>query len=387
MQLRSIQQKITLWAGLCLFFAFGTFLIYATAGSRSNAMEEAQTLALETTRLEAAKLKVQIDRAFDAGRNLAQVLKATKDKNKALSLTRADVNTIMRNLLAENPQFFGVYTVWEPDAFDKQDAQYVNTQGHDQTGRFIPAWVRNTQDEIYQEPLVGYAEKDGASILYQTAKRSQKEVALGPLPYPIQGKPVLLSAQVVPLVLDGQFFGVVGVLIKLDFVHSLLDRLNLYESTGQLLLVNQEGLIVGAARRPELTAKPLRDADSEFEKYLLAIRTGREVVKFSGNALKVMAPVKLGQSDLPWAVCLTVPLKVITARVDRQFRQQAFIGLALVGLTLCFLWYFAGQLAKPMKVAVEFANQLSLGLTAKKMVVKTADETGAIAGGDEPYAR
>jgi methyl-accepting chemotaxis protein len=377
MQLKSIQLKITLWSGLCLLLAVGSFIAYSVATARSRALVEAQARALDAARLEAAKVKGQVDRAFDASRNLSQTLKAVKDKHQKLTLTRAGVNAILRKTLEENPQFQGVYTIWEPDAFDGEDAQFANTAGHDQTGRLLPHWVRNSRNEIMLEPLAGY-EKEGPGDWYLVPKRLHKEALIGPFTYPLDGRPVRLSAQVVPIMVDSQFLGVVGVTLKLDYFQSLVDRVTIYQSTGQVLLVNHEGGIVSMTRQPEVSAKQLREVDPEFEKYLLSIRTGREIVKFSGNSLKVMIPVKLGLAEYPWSVCLVIPVKEIMIPINRQLWQMGGIGLVMIGLALIFLWYFAGQIAHPIKIAAKFAGQLANGIYADRIFVTSKDETGQL---------
>jgi methyl-accepting chemotaxis protein len=37
---------------------------------------------------------------------------------------------------------FGLF--WEPNKFDGKDIEFANREGHDETGRFIPYWTRET---------------------------------------------------------------------------------------------------------------------------------------------------------------------------------------------------------------------------------------------------
>src|SRR3954453_1225516 len=50
-------------------------------------------------------------------------------------------DSILRETLAQNPQYLGVWTVWEPNALDGRDRDFANAPGHDRTGRFIPLWL------------------------------------------------------------------------------------------------------------------------------------------------------------------------------------------------------------------------------------------------------
>src|SRR3954452_16119842 len=62
---------------------------------------------------------------------------------------------ILRETLAQNPQYLGVWSVWEPNALDGRDRDFANAPGHDSTGRFIPFWNR-CGGRIHVEPNLGY---------------------------------------------------------------------------------------------------------------------------------------------------------------------------------------------------------------------------------------
>src|SRR3954470_24110084 len=64
-------------------------------------------------------------------------------------------DSILRETLARNPQYLGVWSVWEPNALDGRDSDYANAPGHDETGRYIPLWNR-AAGGIRLEPNCGY---------------------------------------------------------------------------------------------------------------------------------------------------------------------------------------------------------------------------------------
>lgn len=57
---------------------------------------------------------------------------------------RNELISILRNTIESNPNFVGVWTVWEPNALDGKDAEYTNAEHHDETGRFKPYWNRGS---------------------------------------------------------------------------------------------------------------------------------------------------------------------------------------------------------------------------------------------------
>ena len=135
-------------------------------------------------------------------------------KTQGSQLNRSQVNAMLKQVLVDNPQFVGVYTLWEPNAFDSKDAQYANTPGTDETRRFIPYWTRSG-DEIVLEPLVDY-EVEGAGDYYLIPKRTKQDAIIDPYLYPIDGQDVLITSLVVPIVIDGQFYGIAGVDLPFD---------------------------------------------------------------------------------------------------------------------------------------------------------------------------
>jgi methyl-accepting chemotaxis protein len=136
-------------------------------------------------------------------------------------LSRASADALLRRALKENSELIGIWTIWEPDAFDKNDAAYVNKPGHDATGRYVPYWNRGSGD-LAVEPLVNYT-TPGAGDYYLIVKQSNREAVLEPYVYKVAGKDVLMTSLVVP-VRDaaGAFVGAVGVDLPL---HTLSDRL------------------------------------------------------------------------------------------------------------------------------------------------------------------
>ncbi len=56
---------------------------------------------------------------------------------------RATMNSMLQQVIADNSTMLGLWTVWEAGALDGRDTEFRNTDGHDETGRFIPYWYRS----------------------------------------------------------------------------------------------------------------------------------------------------------------------------------------------------------------------------------------------------
>jgi methyl-accepting chemotaxis protein len=182
--LKSIQLKIALWTGCCLLLVAAAIIAYAALALRNTAIEAAQATEIAAAQAQAGIVDAEIAVALDAARTLAQALSSIKDEEHRVYLSRDDANAILRQVLLDNPQFLGTYTLWEPNAFDGHDAGYANTEGHDSTGRFIAYWNRNKQEEIRLETPMDY-ETEGVGDYYQCPKRTKQECITDPYIYPV----------------------------------------------------------------------------------------------------------------------------------------------------------------------------------------------------------
>ncbi len=121
---------------------------------------------------------------------------------------------ILRETLAQNPQYLGVWTVWEPNALDGRDQDFANAPGHDNTGRFIPFWNRGGGD-IHLEPNLGY-DVPGFGDWYMAPMHRKAEMVMDPYEFPFAGRPEFITSQVAPIFFRGQCVGAAGVDISID---------------------------------------------------------------------------------------------------------------------------------------------------------------------------
>ncbi len=116
------------------------------------------------------------------------------------------------------------------------DSRFVNSQGHDQTGRLFPYWAR-TDSGIELSALVDY-NVSGAGDYYLLALQSGKETVLEPFEYEISGKKVLMTTLAVPIKnLSGKVVGVAGIDISLDTLNNMSYNAGSYKSAKISLLL------------------------------------------------------------------------------------------------------------------------------------------------------
>jgi DNA-binding CsgD family transcriptional regulator len=136
---------------------------------------------------------------------------------RALGIRDREMYSLLfRKTLEENPDFFGIWSVWEPDAFDGLDREFRSSPGHDGTGRFVPYWHRR-HGQLTLDPVTGY-EKAGPGDWYWVPMNSRRLCVMEPYMYPVGGSRFLLTSQVAPVISDGQCLGATGVDISVEYL-------------------------------------------------------------------------------------------------------------------------------------------------------------------------
>ncbi len=378
--IKSVQIKIALWAGLSLLLASVVIIGITAISLRNMAINAAEQRTTALAESEAARIKVEVETALDTARTLAQVLAATKDKENPVTLNREQINAMLRQILIDNPQFLGTYTLWEPDAFDGMDADYVNVPAHDATGRFIPYWVRDLQNNIHVEALLDY-ETPGIGDWYLVPRQTKQEQVIPPFFYPIEDQQVLLSSLVVPIVVDNKFYGIVGVDLRVDFLQQLTNQVDLAGENGKMALISSAGTLAGVTNQPELVGKPSSVFYPYFNDLLPRLEAGEKFIlsQPEENTFQVFAPIHFGKTTTPWSVGLTIPLDKVTAEATLVMWRLVGIGVLLVIGGLILIWFVARQIASPIRSITAVAQAVTAGDFEIQAQIGSKDEIGILA--------
>ena len=378
---KSLQLKVTFLAGAILAGVSIALIAYSTITAQQIAIKTAEDKALAFTSAQARLIRADTEIPLDTARALAQALTAAKDpENTYRNLSRSQVNSILRQILIENPTFLGIDTLWEPNAFDGQDAFYRGAVGHDLTGRFIPYWVRNDDGSVNLVPLENY-ETPGIGDWYVIPRQTKTETVIAPLIYPINGVDTVMATFVVPIVYEDKFYGIVGVDAPISFVQNILDNVNLYEGKASAFLMNSDGTLIGVGKTPQMVNKPATEVLPDFADLEAKIKAGEDFISLSpdGQSLRAFAKVDIGRTDDHWVFGLIIPFSEITAPATTEAIRQGGIGATLILLGVILLWFLSGQIVLPLRNLTAVANEVSRGNLNVAAKVQTTDETGLLA--------
>ncbi len=390
----NLKTKMMFWTGLCLSGLVTIIIIYFAGEmksradiAREEAITEAQKYAVTLAKEHANYIRAELEGAIETARTLAQMLSGIKDKETGLEIGRGEVNGILKIILAQNPNFAAVYTCWEPEAFDGLDKGYADEQGHDRTGRYIPCLQRDETGKIVIRPLSDY-EKEGAGDYYLMPKKTKNECILEPEIRTVQGKPVLTTSLVVPIIVDETFYGIAGIDLRLDILQKLADNVKeLYAGTAQIRVISNKGTSVAVTGKPDLAGKPSENTrEGDNRENPEDIRKGRNIAGIRENRLEVFTPLTAGRTATPWTVNVSIPLENITASADRQMEKtvhdiwkMVFITILCTVVTLGFLWFITLGITRPVSKIVAIANAVADGDFSKEIHIRQNDEIGHLA--------
>ena len=224
----TIKSKLILYivVSVALLMSASTYMIVdkVTDQNIEQAYEQADNVA--------AGYAYRYDSDMRANQLIGQTIAHTLGNYK--SADRSEINTILRNLLLENPGLLATYAGYEANAFDGTDATFVNTEGHDATGRFIPTWSA-TGSGAALAPLEGYDTYE----YYQLPKSLKKDVILEPYIY----DGIMIVSYVSPIMKDGKFAGIAGVDVSLDYIDEEVSQVKMFD-TGYAFMVSNMGMFM-----------------------------------------------------------------------------------------------------------------------------------------------
>ncbi len=374
---KSLATKLLVALGSVISIALGLLVLVISRQSSSVAEEQANQLVTQMAERYARMVNAELDAAFVPVRTLAQTLAAQK---LAGSADRRLADAALKRVTEGNPKVLGIWTTWEPNAFDGLDAKYVNTPASDATGRYISNWSRGS-GQVQVEPNVEY-ETEGVGDYYLLARKTKRETIVNPYVYPVGGKPTLITTITVPIVLDGKFVGTVGADISLEQIQKLVSEITPFE-TGYAMLVSNNGAFVAhpsADRRAkQLDASPAESLVSTALARNTALSGNVPSEVLGARALEVVVPIRIGETVTPWAIAVFAPLdKVLTPAHELREFTVMLGALALLSLGVAVLLVIR-RVTKPLETISSVATRIATGDLTARLEHRSEDEIGILA--------
>lgn len=306
------------------------------------------------------------------------------------SLNREQTDSMLKWLMDSNDNNLTAWMLWEPNAFDGNDASYANADGHDKTGRYIPVWSKNDKGEWIVEPNVGYDTpgevKDRFDVVFQSGELTIFE----PLEYSIGGKMVLITSVVAPIKVNGKVVGMTGVDISLDSLESLARSFKFYD-TGFAGLLSNQGYVL-AHPSNELVGTDFMEAPGLVnhegkESIRAAIKEGKSYkdIGFSestqSNVYRQFTPITIQGISTPWSTLLVVPTQEVMADANKIAKAITITSLLVIIGIGSIIYYVSSTISGGLETAAAIGQHMEKGDFTQEIpakFIKRADEIGQL---------
>ncbi len=323
---------------LCVLATSAVLGVHTAASSREQAERQANLAAHEA----AGAVAAELGQSFSAVKTLADTMRGMKAAGHPPS--RDQLDAMSRQVLELHPEFVGTYSIWEPNALDGRDAEFVNKgPTYDATGRYIAYWNRGS-GQIAVEPLVDY-EKPGANDWYDIARKTLKDALIEPYIYPIAGKDVLMATLSSPVLVDGKFVGMAGSDLPLKDLSERVSHMSPIPGS-RVALLSAGGQYV-AAPDAKLLAKKAADLPAEA---LAHIAMG-EPYRYEDDAgwVHLFEPVKVLAGVSPWSVRVSYPAGAALASARALLWTAALAALVTCSLAAVTMVVLVRRLMRPLQ--------------------------------------
>lgn len=323
-------------------------------------VSQAETLASEIAKSNSISISGDFERVSSVLKAFRGSLLYFRD-NKSLS--REQIIEVIEKEVQATPGILAMYTVWEPNAFDNDDSNYIKKPGHDITGRFIP-YVSKSGDNVSVEPLTDY-DKEGAGDYYLQPKKTLKVSLIEPYMYNVNGTDVLITSITMPIIdSTGKFVGMVGADIELSYLQEMIKKIN--PLAGYAELVSSKGVFVANGQDEKLIQKSLSDQGDAWKTVSESLASGMEVATYQKspngveNYYKFHA-INLDGSDTHWSFGISIPRANMIIEYNSMMKATIILVILSLIIMVAIITLLVNRFTKPLNYAVNILNKVADG--------------------------
>jgi methyl-accepting chemotaxis protein len=231
------------------------------------------------------------------------------------------------------------------------DADYANTPGTDESGRYISAW-RIVDGKLAVNAIQGFSWD-----MVMQMPVTGREYILDPSLYTGSEGNTLIANMGSPVKDNGTMIGAVGCTIELSTIQTLIEKIKPF-GDGFALLFSAGG-IVAAHSDPERLGKNMQESEQDtfgtFLNTMVDAVTKGTATAFSyrpANSDTVIqyyaVPFTVGRFPQPWTLVVGVSRNTIMAPVYRMITISLIIGFLSITLMSIGIFFMARSISRPI---------------------------------------
>ena len=368
----NIRQKILFFVLAASSLLYVVAIGYISISSRNSALEDARQNAVLTAREVAGIVEKDFERDFALARTLAQAFSIyqTLDTNMWQELFPA----MYFPVLQENPHIYAVWDSWE---FYSYVPGYTKNHGR------LSNKVYKKYGRIVNEPSI--RSQQGDPERYAIFKKNAVENLWDPYydqVTDVSTSDVLMTSVGVPIMINNRYVGLVGLDMELTALQQMIEKVHPVEGSYAFILANN-GIVAGHAESG-LINKSISDIwgeDNQNNQIIQRVQSGEEFffqrVNEDGRThFVVFIPIIPGKIKAPWALALSIPVDVMTAKANRDFIVSLIVGIIGLIILVIVVIFVADTVTKPIVKITSSLARLAKGEIDKKLIldIRSGDE-------------
>lgn len=388
-KMKRLQTKMLLFilAPTILFFlSMGLYISFAV---HTMVKEEAEVMLETHGELLAEELKVNLERYSVAGQTITHSIEGMFENE--MNPTRDDINLLLQQLLKNDPRILTTWTLWEANSFDGKDAEFANTSGTDQTGRFIPVWSRDEPETYAVETIVDYDQPGELKDNFDHVLQTGETVLFEPFSYLVDGKDVLMTSIVSPITINGKTVGMIGIDISLQTLDDHISKISFYES-GFAGLISNEGRVI-SHQNDKLIGKDYFQSPTMVDRKDVkdignALHTGEptRIIGFSEvlktDEYRLFTPIQIEGVQTPWSAFIAAPVNEVTAKATALTKVILITSFVLILILAIIIITVSKGITSVLRRGVAHGQLIAGGdftLEVNEKQLKRQDELGDLA--------
>jgi methyl-accepting chemotaxis protein len=317
-----------------VFVSVIVIIVFNTISLTSN---QADNLSLSESKSYGTEVKGEID---SVSLSITSLTKAVEGALRTDNLSTEMFNNMMVDVIKDNPNMLGIWTVVEPNSLNNQEDMFSSSGALDSDGSFIPYWYRSG-DEILLDVLVDY-NTPGLGDWNLISRNSDNETIMDPFYYQVDGVDVLMTTISVPLHKDNKVIGAIGADISLDSLQEITSKVKLYES-GYGVIISNSGQFVSHPNS-DIIGDNVSDyvtvsGVNEDIQSGLVFKYSQESSVTGKKSIFTHTPIYIGKTTTPWSFVTVVLEEEILKDVNSltiEILIASMIGIFILGIAIFF---------------------------------------------------
>jgi len=330
-----------------------TMLTQARANILGAFYAEAMATSKEYAELFGGLLSQKWHVAQTAARMLEQYGSMTADSRRPF------INRALTGIVAGNPDVLGVWTMWELDALEGNDALRMGTEGAGTGGRFVPYWYRAGGDVR----LRTLDEFSLPGLHYPAARMSVPGAIRDPSFVYVAGERLLVATITATIHSGPRVVGVVGVDFSTERMQEMVMGFFPF-GDGITKVFSNNGTVVGHHLYPQNLGTSIFDTERDMGGPYME-RLGRAVARgedlsyrhfhpgFQAWMNMFITPIQIGTAVTPWSLALVIPRRTVMATMRTMEITAIVLGIVMVALVIPAAIFMSKSLTKPVLTVMD----------------------------------